>query len=69
MANPGEIDVSSKMYTMMMIIMIMTVMRIIRMPLTIHRILSIDKAHIIIIAFNKCLTLCQHVRCSGPDLV
>ena len=54
---------------MMMIIMIMTVMRIIRMPLTIHRILSIDKAHIIIIAFNKCLTLCQHVRCSGPDLV
>ena len=57
------------MYTMMMIIMIMTVMRIMRMPLTIHRILSIDKAHIIIIAFNKCLTLCQHVQCSGPDLV
>ena len=69
MANPGEIDVSSKMYTMMMIIMKMTVMRIMRMPLTIHRIPSIDKAHIIIIAFNKCLTLCQHVRCSGLDLV
>ena len=67
--NWCEFHRRSKMYTMMMIIMIMTVMRIMRMPLTIHRILSFDKAQHIIIAFNKCLTLCQHVRCSGHDLV